>query len=146
MRHLSFDESKFARVVPCQIESGETDSIGENEWLCGNLLCRRKLGFWERLRTTLGYKVSGLEYGIVYCGPQDAQFFTCCILGEYLAQGMVVRGTVDCSGHFPHFRITQISSRSQLGHIRNWSAKELADWVGELLIIQPDLVGTIEYP
>ena len=145
MRHVSFDESKFAGVVPCQIESRETDSIGENEWLCGNLLCRRKLGFLERLRTKLGYEVSGLEYGIVYCGPQEAQYFAYCTLGEYLAAGMIVQGTVDCSGRYPHFRISRISSRGQLGHVRDWSAKELADWVGELLIREPDLTDMIDY-
>lgn len=143
MRALSFDESRFVGVVPCQIGSGETDGIMDDEWFCGDLLCRRRLGFADSVRTILGREVPKLEYGIVYSGTHRAQAFVCGTLAEYICAGMTVRGTYLDDGICPHYRITGVSSRSQVGHVREWSVDEVATWVTELLIIQPELVSVI---
>lgn len=143
MRALSFDESRFVGVVPCQIGSGETDHIMDDEWFCGDLLCRRRLGFADSIRAVLGRDVPKLEYGIVYSGAHRAQAFVCGTLAEYICAGMTVRGTYQDGGLNPRYRITRISSRSQVGHIREWSADDVAAWVDELLVVQPELVSVI---
>lgn len=99
--NVYYDEDRFDRVVPCQLDRSVIDGLDEGGWLCGRLLCHRRLRWLGRMLARVGL-VKEYEYGLVYVGAEAPGYGFLRRVQPFFTDGAALVGA---GGQAVHLRI-----------------------------------------